>query len=153
MNEAQRRKAPDRIEGVRQRLARLAMASRVSLGWERLWPRLWLPVAVLLSFLAVSWFGLWTHLPWQGRAIGLVLFLAALAASLWHVVMMTLPTHRDALARLDQSLEGGHRPASALEDSLAVGAKDPVSQALWALHVERQSARIAGHRVAAPQPG
>lgn len=152
MNEAQRRKAPDPIEGVRQRLARLAMASRVSLGWERLWPRLWLPVAVLLSFLAVSWFGLWTHLPWQGRAIGLILFAAALVVSLWHVAMTALPTHRDALTRLDQSLQGGHRPASALEDSLAVGAKDPVSQALWALHVERQSARIAGLSVSPPQP-
>ncbi|PZN95854.1 MAG: TIGR02302 family protein [Hyphomicrobiales bacterium] len=152
MNEAQRRKAPDPIESSRQRLGRLAMASRFSLGWERLWPRLWLPVAVLLTFLAVSWFGLWTHLPWQGRAIGLVLFLTALAASLFRVATTALPTHRDALTRLDQSLAGGHRPASALEDSLAVGAKDPVSQALWTLHVERQSARIAGLSVAAPQP-
>ena len=70
MNEAQRRKAPDSIEAIRQRLGRLALASRASLGWERLWPRLWLPAAILLSFLAVSWFGLWTHLPWQGRALG-----------------------------------------------------------------------------------
>ena len=152
MNEAQRREAPVRIEGVRQRLARLAMASRFALGWERLWPRLWLPIAVLLTFLAVSWFGLWTLLPWQGRTLGVALFAAALLASLWHMARMVLPTHRDALSRLDQSLEGGHRPASALEDSLAVGAKDPVSQALWAVHVERQSARIAGLSVAAPQP-
>lgn len=152
MNEAQRRKAPDRIDGVRQRLARLAMASRISLGWERLWPRLWLPVAVILTFLAVSWFGLWAHLPWQGRALGVTLFLGALAASLFHVARMVLPTHRDALTRLDQSHVGGHRPASALEDSLAVGAKDPVSRALWAMHVERQSARIAGLSVASPQP-
>ncbi|KPF67354.1 hypothetical protein IP69_13470 [Bosea sp. AAP35] len=152
MNEAQRHKAPDRIAGVRQRLGRLAMASRVSLGWERLWPRLWLPVAVILTFLAVSWFGLWLHLPWQGRALGVALFLVALTASLFHIARTALPTHRDALARLDQSLAGGHRPASSLEDSLAVGARDPVSQALWALHVERQSARIAGLSVAAPQP-
>ncbi len=152
MNEAQRRKAPDRTEGVRQRLSRLAMASRVSLGWERLWPRLWLPVAVILSFLAVSWFGLWTVLPWQGRAFGVVLFLAALAASLFHLARTALPTHRDALTRLDRSSAGGHRPASSLEDSLAVGARDPVSQALWAVHVERQGARIAGLSVAPPQP-
>ena len=152
MNEAQRRKAPDRIAGVRQRLARLAMASRVSLGWERLWPRLWLPVAVILTFLAVSWFGLWTHLPWQGRAVGVLLFLGAFAASLVQVARMALPTHRDALTRLDHSFAGGHRPASSLEDSLAVGATDPVAQALWAVHVERQSARVAGLTVAPPQP-
>jgi len=152
MNEAQRRKAPDPIDGIRQRLARLALASRVSLGWERLWPRLWLPLGIVLSFLAISWFGLWTHLPWQGRALGVVLFLGALAAGVWHIARMQLPTHRDALTRLDQSLQGGHRPASALEDSLAVGSGDPVSQALWKLHVERQSRQVAGLSVAAPQP-
>lgn len=152
MNEAQRRRALDPIGTIRQRLGRLAAASRVSLAWERLWPRLWLPAAIILTFLAVSWFGLWTHLPWQGRSLGLLAFFGALAASVWHIAVTPLPTRRDALTRLDHSLEGGHRPASALEDSLAVGASDPVSQALWKLHVERQSARIAGLKVAPPRP-
>jgi hypothetical protein len=51
---------------------RLALASRLSLGWERLWPRLWLPLGIVLAFLAVSWFGLWTHLPWYGRVVGVL---------------------------------------------------------------------------------
>ncbi|AMJ61669.1 TIGR02302 family protein [Bosea sp. PAMC 26642] len=152
MTEAQRRKAPDPIEGTRQRLGRLATASRLSLVWERLWPRLWLPGAIVLLFLALSWFGLWTHLPWQGRVAGVVLFFAALTAGFWHVAMMRLPTRQDALARLDQSMAGGHRPASALEDSLAVGSADPVSQALWKLHVARQGERISGLKVVAPHP-
>jgi uncharacterized protein (TIGR02302 family) len=152
MNETERRKAPDPIESIRQRLGRLAAASRVSLGWERLWPRLWFPAAIALVFLSVSWFGLWTHLPWQGRALGLALFAGALAASLWHVARMALPTRREALTRLDQSLAGCHRPASSLEDSLAVGSNDPVSQALWQAHVERQSRQVAGLKVAAPHP-
>ncbi|GAU82989.1 TIGR02302 family protein [Bosea sp. BIWAKO-01] len=152
MKEAQRRTALDPIGSIRQRLGRLAAVSRASLAWERLWPRLWLPAAVILTFLALSWLGLWTHLPWQARAMGVVLFLAALAASIWHVVRTPLPSRRDALARLDQSLQGAHRPASALEDSLAVGSNDPVSQALWKLHVERQGAQIAGLRVAPPRP-
>ncbi len=152
MSEAQRRTAHDPVGTIRQRLGRLAALSRVSLSWERLWPRLWLPLAIALAFLAVSWFGLWTHLPWQGRAFGLLAFLAVFAASIWHVATTPLPTRRDALARLDHSLEGGHRPASAIEDSLAVGASDPVSQALWKLHVERQSQRVAGLRVAPPRP-
>ncbi len=33
MSEAERRKAPDTIDGIRQRLSRLALASRLSLGW------------------------------------------------------------------------------------------------------------------------
>ena len=152
MSEAERRQAPDTIDGIRQRLGRLALASRVSLGWERLWPRLWLPLAVLLAFLAVSWFGLWTHLPWYGRIAGVLAFAAALCGSLWHVARIAVPTHRDALGRLDRSFAGGHRPASALEDSLAVGAADPVAQALWKLHVERQSRQVASLKVSPPQP-
>lgn len=152
MSEAQRRKAPDPIEAIRQRLRRLALASRASLGWERLWPRLWLPAGVILAFLALSWFGLWTHLPWQGRALGVLIFAGALLAGIWHVLCAKLPTHREALTRLDRSLADSHRPASALEDSLAVGSADPVSQALWKLHVERQSRQVAGLKVAAPHP-
>ncbi len=152
MNEAQRPRALDPIELIRRRLGRLAAASRLSLGWERLWPRLWIPAAIALTFLALSWFGLWTALPWQGRALGVTLFALALAASLVHIARMALPTRRDALNRLDHSLEGAHRPASALEDSLAVGTGDPVSQALWKLHVERQGAQVAGLKVAAPRP-
>ncbi len=152
MKEAQRRTALDPIGSIRQRLGRLAAVSRASLAWERLWPRLWLPAAIILTFLALSWLGLWTHLPWQGRAMGVVVFLSALAAGIWYVVRTPLPSRRDALARLDQSLQGAHRPASALEDSLAVGSSDPVSQALWKLHVERQGAQVAGLRVAPPRP-
>ncbi|KFC74046.1 hypothetical protein FG93_01344 [Bosea sp. LC85] len=152
MKEAQRRTALDPIGSIRQRLGRLAAVSRASLAWERLWPRFWLPAAIILSFLALSWLGLWTHLPWQGRAIGVALFFAALVAGIWHVARTPLPSRRDALARLDQSLQGAHRPASALEDSLAVGSNDPVSQALWKLHVERQGAQVAGLRVAPPRP-
>lgn len=152
MSEAERRKAPDTIDGIRLRLRRLALASRVSLGFERLWPLLWLLLGVVLSFVAVSWFGLWTHLPWYGRIAGVVLFLAALALSLWRVAQVVWPTHRDGLARLDRSFLGGHRPASTLNDNLAVGSADPVSQALWKLHVERQSRQVAGLKVAGPQP-
>jgi uncharacterized protein (TIGR02302 family) len=152
MNEADGRKPVDPIESVRLRLSRLATASRVALGWERAWPRLWLPLSIVLGFLAVSWFGLWVNLPWQGRALGVVLFSAALAAGLWHVATLRLPSRRDALARLDQSVAGSHRPATALEDSLAVGSGDPVSQALWKLHVERQSRQVAGLTVSAPRP-
>lgn len=152
MSEAERRKAPDTMDGIRQRLRRLTLASRVSLGWERLWPRLWLPLGVVLAFLALSWFGLWTHLPWYGRIAGVLAFAGAFLASLWHVARIVLPTHRDALTRLDRSFAGGHRPASALEDSLAVGSSDPVSQALWKLHVERQSRQVAALRIEAPRP-
>ena len=152
MNEAERREATGSVPAIRQRLSRLARGSRLALGWERAWPRLWLPLAVVLTFLAVSWLGLWTALPWQGRALGVALYAAALGFGLWRVATTPRPTHREALSRLDRSAGGAHRPAATLEDSLAVGAGDPVSRALWAAHVDRQSQQIARLKVEAPHP-
>lgn len=152
MDETPRRAAPDTLSVTRRRLERLATASRLALAWERLWPRLWTPLAVLLTFLAVSWFGLWQHLPWWGRAVGVGLFALAILASLVPALRSGAPSRREALARLDRSSLGAHRPATALDDSLAVGQRDPVSQALWALHVKRQSEAVSRLRVDAPHP-
>jgi hypothetical protein len=120
MNDTPRRTAPDPVT-IRTRLERLATASRLSLAWERLWPLLWAPLSVLLLFLAVSWFGFWLHLPWWGRAAGSIVFVALLLASFWPAVTSRWPNRREALARLDHSMGGAHRPATALDDTLAVG--------------------------------
>lgn len=151
MNDTPRRTAPDPVT-IRTRLERLTTASRLSLAWERLWPLLWAPFSVLLLFLAVSWFGLWLHLPWWGRAAGSIVFVALLLASFWPAVTSRWPNRREALARLDHSMGGAHRPATALDDTLAVGGKDPVSQALWTLHLQRQSVHVARLKVEPPQP-
>ncbi len=152
MDDKPRRTALDPVALIRRRLERLAAGSRLSLAWERLWPRLWAPISVVLLFLAVSWFGLWLHLPWWGRAGGAVLFAAAFVASFWPIIRDRWPSRREALARLDRSMAGAHRPATALEDSLAVGGRDPVSQALWKLHLHRQSEHVAALKVSAPRP-
>ena len=79
MDDKPRRTALDPVALIRRRLERLAAGSRLSLAWERLWPRLWAPISVVLLFLAVSWFGLWLHLPWWGRAGGAVLLRSPVA--------------------------------------------------------------------------
>jgi len=152
MSEAPRRTALDSVGTIRKRLERLTAASRLSLAWERLWPKLWAPLCVVLAFLAVSWFGLWLHLPWWGRAAGSAVFALLLLGSFWPAVTGRWPSRREALSRLDHSMDGAHRPATSLEDTLAVGGKDPVSQALWTLHLQRQSAHVAALKVAPPQP-
>ena len=55
MSETPRRTALDPVQTIRRRLERLTTASRLSLGWERLWPTLWAPlgVAVIDPFLAL----------------------------------------------------------------------------------------------------
>lgn len=144
--------ASNRADALMRRLDRLVTGSRLALRWERAWPLLWLPLALLLTFLAVSWLGLWMFVPWQARAAGTCLFAGAFIASLWPLLRSRRPTEDEALARLDQSLAGAHRPATALKDHLAVGAQDPVSEALWEMHRARQSRLADELTVAAPHP-
>uniref|UniRef100_UPI001E5B572C TIGR02302 family protein n=1 Tax=Methylobacterium sp. Leaf118 TaxID=2876562 RepID=UPI001E5B572C len=45
-----------------------------------------------------------------------------------------------------------HDPASAMEDTLAVGGTDPATRALWAMHQSRAAAAVARLRVGPPRP-
>jgi uncharacterized protein (TIGR02302 family) len=138
--------APDKLHGLVRR-------SALALWWERLWPCLWLPLAVALVFLSVSWLGLWLWLPPVGRMVGLGLFGLAFLISLWPLFRLRAPAEPDALARLDRTAPLGHRPASAIRDTLAVGDGDPFAKALWKAHLERQQRDVDALRVATPSPG
>ena len=135
------------------RLAALVDRSKLVLWWERIWPVLWLPLLVGLVFVAASWLGLWLTLPPSGRLAGVGLFGLAFAASFWPLVRLRSPAERDALSRLDMTAAAGHRPASSLRDTLALGGDDPFSQALWKAHLERQQRDVAALTVASPAPG
>jgi uncharacterized protein (TIGR02302 family) len=134
-------------------LGGLIARSRLALRWEALWPQLWLPLSVVMVFLAASWLGLWLTLPPSGRLIGGILFVVALLASLVPALRLGRPSEADALARLDKTAPDGHRPAAGLRDTLAIGGADPFAQALWKAHRERQRIDMAALKVAAPAPG
>lgn len=59
-----------------------------------------------------------------------------------------MPTHAEALERLDATMPG--RPISTLLDTPAVGGSDPASRSVWATHVARMANRAS--RARAPQP-
>jgi uncharacterized protein (TIGR02302 family) len=132
---------------------RLISRSRLALLWERVWPALWLPLAVLLVFLTASWIGLWLQLGPTGRQIGVGAFALALIASLWPLARLAWPTRAEALRRLDRGAPDGHRPATTAMDTLSIGSSDPMAQAIWKVHVERQRAALARLEVARPAPG
>lgn len=138
--------------GPRRRLDRLVAGSRAALLWERVWPALWLPFGVVLVFVAASWLGLWLDLPRQGRIVGLALFGLAFLGSLWPLLRLRLPPRAAALDRLDRKAGLKHGPARALEDTLAVGAADPATRALWEAHRRRAEAALARLSVAPPRP-
>src|SRR6478735_4212761 len=65
------------------RFGQLVARARQALALERTWPLLWLPLAVVLLFLTLSWFGLWLDLGPTGRKVGVGLFAVAFLASFW----------------------------------------------------------------------
>jgi len=142
---------------LRGRLDRLVSRSRAALLWEGAWPILWRGLGVGLAFLVASWLGLWLDLSPFWRQVGLAAFALALAAALLPLATLRRPSRRAALARIDREAASGdrslaHGPASAIEDTLALGVGDPATRALWALHQRRSAEAVAGLKAAPPRP-
>ena len=137
---------------LRTRFERLIAAARSVLWWERLWPALWWPLAVVLLFVAVSCLGLWLDLSPLGRKIGLGLFALAFATAFLPLAKLRAPGRTAALDRLDREAGLSHGPARALDDTLALGEDDPGSRVLWDLHRRRAEAAVAKLRLPAPHP-
>lgn len=135
-----------------KRFGRLVTHARWSLWWEDAWPRLWLPIAIILAFLTLSWLGLWLDAPPLWRGIGIALFAAAFLISLWPLARLRMPSRTQALDRLDRDTGLKHGPARVLDDSLALGSADPGTRALWSLHRRRAEEAVGRMRVAPPQP-
>ncbi|KQP06747.1 hypothetical protein ASF28_16545 [Methylobacterium sp. Leaf99] len=141
----------------RGRLDRLVARSQAAGLWEGAWPILWRGLGVVLAFLSLSWLGLWLDLSPLWRRIGLAAFGLALVAALLPLARLRRPNRRAALARIDRAAAGRdaalvHGPASALEDTLALGQADPATRALWALHQRRSAQAVAGLKPAPPRP-
>ena len=135
-----------------QRFGRLVSHARWSLWWEEAWPRLWLPLAIVLAFFTLSWLGLWLDASPLWRTIGLGLFTTAMLLSLWPLARLRLPSRTRALDRLDRETGLTTGPARVLDDTLALGSADPGTRALWALHRKRAEDAIGRMRVGLPQP-
>ncbi|MGO4389584.1 TIGR02302 family protein [Microvirga sp. 2YAF29] len=135
-----------------KRFGRLVTHARWSLWWEEAWPRLWLPLAIVLLFLTLSWFGLWLDASPLWRGIGIALFAAAFLISLWPLVRLRMPSRTRALDRLDRDTGLTHGPARVLDDSLALGSSDPGTRVLWSLHRKRAEETVSRMRVSAPNP-
>ncbi len=109
------------------------------------WP-LW---SVLILGLGLAALGVQEHLPIEVDWAGLVLGASGLIWGLVHAARsFRRPTRDQALARLDQTLPG--QPIAALRDSLAMGAQDPATQALWAAHRNRMAQRASTAQAVEP---
>lgn len=148
---------PSQSQGVPETAGGTLLASplahaRWAIFWERLWPALATLATAIGLFLALSWLGLWLWLPPAGRAIGMLIFFAIIAAASVPLWAVRFPTIHDGLQRLDRVSGLPHRPATAVADTMATTLGDPFSTALWRLHRDRATAAAQGLRAGRPAP-
>jgi uncharacterized protein (TIGR02302 family) len=138
----------------RNRLDRKIALARGALFWERLWPALWLPGLVIGAFLTLALLDILPLLPFWAHAGLLGLFAAALLVAVWRGLSpVAMPDDLSGRRRLEIASGLSHRPLSGIDDSLALGAEDPVSRALWEVHRRRLVAGLARLKVGLPVAG
>ncbi|MEP2703540.1 MAG: TIGR02302 family protein [Roseibium sp.] len=137
---------------IKSRLDDLVRHSRWALFVERLWRAL-LPLLVVLAFfVGLSWLGLWLVLPSWAGPLGIAVFAGAIVWFSRDLYHLAWPSRDDALDRLEKTSGFNHRPLTALEDELSVGADNPESQAIWALHQRRTAEAVAKIKSKVPEP-
>ncbi len=109
--------------------------------------------SLLLAFLALSWCGLWLELGAAWRIAGVLLFASLALFLIARELLRGPPARAEALARLDAADDTGLRPASGLDDRLALERPDAATAALWEAHRRRLSRALRLLRLPAPQPG
>jgi len=133
-------------------LRRLERPLRLTLAgmWaERLARAFWPLWSISLVILAALAFGVQDHLAVEAFWLSALAAGAKLAWGVWWGLrVFRAPTRTEALARLDSRLPGN--PIAALNDTQAIGATDPASQAVWAAHRARMAARAAGAKAVEP---
>jgi hypothetical protein len=138
-------------------VARKLTLARAIVDWERLWPSLWPALMMLAIFFGIALLGLPSAIGSLTGGWGqLALLVGFAAAFLWIVrrgVVAWQPANdADAARRLEHDSALAHRPVSSQTDRPAGADRDPVAQALWTAHRQRQEASLSGLRVAAPEP-
>ena len=130
---------------------KISRARRVML-MEQIWPRLWLPLAVIILFILVSTFGLWPTLPLPAHLVALGVFAAGLLASLAPLFETSVaPIANKPSAGWKKKSGLAHRPATVLDDDLSDLAQAPTN-ALWHAHKKRAKAHVEAMKTGLPHP-
>lgn len=152
-----RRQPASAVDPVQARLAqrrfeRKVRLSRMALVMERLWPRLWLLLALAGLFLLITVLGLWQLLPSLWHNIILVAFALAGLAALVVAARIKWPNRDEAINRLESTSGIPHRPASAYEDTLSANEQGSLARRLFEAHRRRMGKLLARLRVRWPSP-
>jgi uncharacterized protein (TIGR02302 family) len=139
----------DRAKATLRQIETPLRLTLVGLWAERLVRAFWPLWTLAIAVLAALAFGLQDHLLLEALWFGAV---SALGGMLWALVhalrAFRRPSRVEAMARLDSRLLG--QPLAALQDTQAIGAQDPASQAVWAAHLARMAERAKGAKPVEP---
>ena len=123
------------------------------LTWERLWSRLWIPVALGGVFVALTLTDVLPSLPFFVHASIVALSAGGIGYVGYRVLRgLSWPTRDDAKARLEKTSPVDHRPLTTLEDNLAVHTST-LQQSIWAAHQNRARDDVRRLRPSAPDSG
>ncbi len=132
--------------------ARKVRFSTWALFFERLWPRLWLLVALATLLAVLSLSGAFVTLSSQTHGLVLGLFAIAALAAAVYAGRVSWPTREEAIRRIERRSGVPHRPATSYEDTLTAYSDNPVTQNLWQAHRERLARAMARLKVGRPSP-
>jgi uncharacterized protein (TIGR02302 family) len=128
--------------------------ARLALLWERLWPRLVPPLAVLTVFAIVVFLDLLPTLHFILHLAVLAVFAVALIVTLALLPRgLRWPTEAEGRRRIETASALEHRPLETLTETIAVGNDDPAARALWAAHQARAKAALDAIRAGLAAPG
>ena len=132
---------------------KIARARRVIL-MEQIWPRLWLPIGIIIIFILVSTFGLWPALSLPLHMIVLALFALAGLVSLAPLLKIRRADRLHAIRWLEKKSGLAHRPATVLDDNLSdhAAANGSPTDAMWRAHKKRAKDRVDAMKTGLPRP-
>ena len=141
--------APSPITAAFERKVRLGTWS---LLFERLWPRLWLLIAIVALFLIIALLGAWTYAGDVIHRLGLWVFGAMTLAAIVYAARVPSPAREEVIRRIESKSGVPHRPATSYEDTLSAPGSDPATSELWAAHRSRLAKLLDRMKVGRPEP-
>jgi uncharacterized protein (TIGR02302 family) len=146
---AEAQKSPSPEERFLERKVREA---RRALLFEKLWPRVWLPLGVCGVFVLLSAFEVWQLLPPRVHLGLLWAFGAALGLSVLPLLFWKRPPREKSLVRIEKASALDHRPLTAYNDSLSQEAVSSETAALWQAHRARAAKSLAKLKAGPARP-
>jgi uncharacterized protein (TIGR02302 family) len=127
--------------------------ARLTIWWERVWPKLWPASGIAGAFVAAGLFNLFAYVPWW---IHTLLLLGAAGAAGYFLYRnfqnFDAPTWYEGARRVERDSTLEHRPITEHHDVMAAGVGDAYAEALWKAHIRALLSRIGKLRVSLPSP-